>query len=114
MAEYLGVVPPTDTEGVLQDIHWSSAQFGTFPAYTIGNVMSAQFMQAARRDVAGLDDELAAGNYAPLREWLTANIYRHGRAFSPEELLRRTTGEGLTPRPYLAYLREKYDELYPA
>ena len=114
MAEYLGVVPPTDTEGVLQDIHWSSAQFGTFPAYTIGNVMSAQFMQAAQRDVSGLDDELAAGNYGPLRAWLTANIYRHGRAFSPEELLRRTTGEGLTPRPYLAYLREKYDELYPA
>ncbi|MCB0136431.1 MAG: carboxypeptidase M32, partial [Caldilineaceae bacterium] len=113
MTEYLGVVPPTDTEGVLQDIHWSSAQFGTFPAYTIGNVMSAQFMQAARRDVAGLDDELAAGNYTPLREWLTANIYRHGRAFSPEELLQRTTGEGLTPQPYLAYLREKYDELYP-
>jgi len=114
MAEYLGVVPPTDTEGVLQDIHWSSAQFGAFPAYTIGNVMSAQFMQAARRDVLGLDDELATGNYAPLRQWLTAKIYRYGRAFSPEELLVRTTGQGLTPRPYLTYLREKYDELYPA
>ena len=99
MAEYLGVVPPTDTEGVLQDI---------------GNVLSAQFMQAARRTVAGLDDELAAGNYAPLREWLTANIYRHGRAFRLEELLTRITGEGLVSGPYLTYLREKYDELYPA
>ena len=57
----------------------------------------------------GLDDAITAGDYRPLLEWLTANIYRHARAFSPEELLVRATGEGLTTVPYLAYLRAKYD-----
>lgn len=111
---YLGLTPPTDTQGVLQDIHWSTGYIGSFPTYTIGNVMSAQFMQAARRDVAGLDDALAAGDYQPLLAWLTEHIYRHGRAYTPEELLVRATGGGLDAGPYLAYLQHKYGELYPA
>ncbi len=109
MQEYLGLTPPSDTQGVLQDIHWSTGYFGSFPTYTIGNVMSAQFMAAARRSVGGLDDAIAAGDYRPLLDWLTANIYRHARAFSPEELLVRATGEGLTTGPYLAYLSGKYN-----
>lgn len=111
--EYLGLTPPTDTQGVLQDIHWSTGYFGSFPTYTIGNVMSAQFIAAARREMPDLDERLAAGSYRPLLAWLTEHIYRHARAFSPEELLIRATGEGLSTAPYLAYLREKYGELYP-
>ncbi len=110
--EYLGVRPSTDAEGVLQDIHWSSGLVGSFPTYTIGNVMAAQFMAAARRDMPELDAILAAGDYRPLLEWLTQNIYRHGRAFTPEELLVRATGEGLQAEPYLQYLRDKFTELY--
>jgi carboxypeptidase Taq len=112
MQEYLGVTPPNDSQGVLQDIHWSGGGFGSFPGYTVGNVMSAQFMAAARRDVGGLDDALARGEYAPLLNWLTDNIYRHGRAFSATELLERTTGGGLDVGPYLAYLRAKFADLY--
>jgi carboxypeptidase Taq len=74
--------------------------------------MSAQFLAAARRDVAGLDDALARGEYTPLREWLTQNIYRHGRAYSAGELLQRSTGSSITVAPYLAYLREKFGDLY--
>jgi carboxypeptidase Taq len=106
------VTPPNDSEGVLQDIHWSGGGFGSFPGYTVGNIMSAQFLQAARRDVAGLDDALARGEYAPLREWLTQNIYRHGRAFSATELLERSTGGGISVQPYLAYLHNKFGDLY--
>ena len=113
MEEFLGVTPPNDTVGVLQDVHWSSGHFGTFPTYTIGNVMAGQFMQAARRDNPGLDDALAQGNYQPLLGWLTENIYRHGRAFSPQELLLRTSGQTLQAAPYLEYLQQKYGELYP-
>jgi carboxypeptidase Taq len=113
MEEFLGVTPPNDTVGVLQDVHWSSGHFGTFPTYTIGNVMAGQFMQAARRDNPGLDDALAQGNYQPLLGWLTENIYRHGRAFSPQELLLRTSGQTLHAAPYLEYLQQKYGELYP-
>ncbi len=111
---YLGLTPPDDGRGVLQDIHWSTGLFGSFPTYTIGNVMSAQFFAAARRDLPGLDDALTRGDYAPLRGWLTEHIYRHGHAFSPEELLIRSTGCGLTVEPYLAYLGEKFGELFPA
>jgi carboxypeptidase Taq len=112
MQEYLGVAPPDDARGALQDVHWSTGLFGSFPTYTIGNVMSAQFFAAARRALPGLDDALAGGDYAPLRGWLAENVYRHGRAFSPQELLVRSTGSGLAVEPYLAYLAEKYDDLF--
>ncbi len=112
MQEYLGLTPPDDGRGVLQDVHWSTGLFGSFPTYTVGNVMSAQFMAAARRE-PGLDDALGKGNYQPLLAWLTENVYRHGRAFSPEELLVRSTGGGLSVAPYLAYLREKFEDLFP-
>lgn len=112
MQEYLGVVPPDDTHGVLQDIHWSGGGFGSFPGYTVGNVMSAQFLEAAYRDVPGLAEALAKGDYAPLLGWLTKNIYRHGRAYSATELLQRTTGRDLTVEPYLKYLTEKFTDLY--
>jgi carboxypeptidase Taq len=112
MQEYLGLTPPSDSLGVLQDIHWSTGLMGNFPTYTIGNIMSAQFMAAARRQVQGLDDSLATGDYAPLLRWLTENIYRHGRAFTPSELLIRATGEDLQTGEYLAYLAGKYGEIY--
>jgi len=112
MQEYLGVTPPDDTHGVLQDIHWSGGGFGSFPGYTVGNVMSAQFLDAARRDVAGLDAALAQGDYAPLLGWLTDNIYRHGRAFSATELLERTTGGDVNVAPYLGYLEAKFSDIY--
>ncbi|MER3554089.1 MAG: carboxypeptidase [Meiothermus sp.] len=106
--EYLGLEVPSDTLGVLQDIHWSAGLFGSFPTYTIGNVMSAQFFAAAREQVGGLEEALAAGDYVPLLQWLQHNIYQHGRRFSPQELLERSTGQPLTTAPYLRYLKGKY------
>ncbi|BDP44011.1 carboxypeptidase M32 (plasmid) [Deinococcus aetherius] len=110
--EYLGVTPPDFASGVLQDIHWSAGLFGSFPTYTVGNVMASQFYAAARKGVPGLEEHLARGEYGLLREWLTEHVYRHGRTYSPTELLERATGEGLDPAPYLAYLRGKYAGLY--
>ncbi len=112
MQTTLGVTPPDDTRGVLQDIHWSSGSFGSFCTYTIGNVMSVQLFDAARRQVADLDEALTQGDYGPLRGWLTENMYRHGRAFSASELLVRATGRDLDVEPYLSYLETKYGELY--
>ncbi len=112
LGEYLGLTPPDDASGVLQDIHWSAGLFGSFPTYTVGNVMASQFFGAARAQVSGLDEALVAGDYAPLRAWLTENIYRHGRIYTPHELLERSTGQGLNVKPYLGYLNTKYRELY--
>jgi len=113
MQEYLGVTPPNNSLGCLQDVHWSEAMVGSFCTYTVGNVMSAQFFKAARQQTPGLDDALARGEYGPLLEWLSANIYRHGRAFSRDELLMRATGSPLTTAPYLEYLKTKYFDLFP-
>ncbi|WP_306117630.1 MULTISPECIES: carboxypeptidase M32 [unclassified Roseitalea] len=109
--EYLGLDVPSDALGVLQDVHWSSGQVGTFCNYTIGNVMAGQLYEAARKDNA-VADGLAVGNYVPLREWMTEHIHRHGRRYGRNELLRRATGRELDPAPYIAHLTSKYSEIY--
>jgi carboxypeptidase Taq len=112
MKEYLGVVPTNDSQGVLQDVHWSGGGFGSFPGYTIGNVMSAQLLEAAYKAMPDLGAALAAGNYRPLLGWLTENVYRHGRAFDVNELLMRIAGEPLNPEPLLDYLEAKFTDAY--
>jgi carboxypeptidase Taq len=112
MAEYLGVTPPTDAEGVMQDIHWAAGLIGYFPSYTIGNVASAQLFEAARRASPDLLDQIRRGEFAPLLGWLREHVHAHGRKFFPQALLTRATGSGLTPEPYLRYLREKFGDIY--
>lgn len=112
MERDLGLTPQDDAHGVLQDIHWSSGLFGSFPTYTVGNVMASQFYGAAQVGLPDLEGQLERGEYAPLRGWLTGHVYQHGRAYTPHELLVRATGRGLDPQPYLDYLGGKYAELY--
>ncbi len=114
MREYLGIAPTSYTNGVLQDIHWSTGLVGSFPAYTIGNIMSAQFFAAARRDIPNLDETMLAGDYSPLFDWLCDHVYRFGRTFSASELLMRSTGRDLDTTDYRAYLETKFGELFPA
>jgi carboxypeptidase Taq len=109
----LGVTPPDDRDGAMQDVHWYGGIVGgAFQSYTLGNIMSAQFFAAARRELPDLDSQIAAGEFAPLREWLTSHIYRHGRKFTAPELVERATGEPLSIAPYLKYLNTKYGALY--
>ena len=112
MSEYVGIAPPDDAQGVLQDIHWAAGLIGYFPTYTLGNIMSVQFYEKARLDLPGLEERIAQGDFAPLRGWLEENIYRHGRKYMPNELLQRVVGGGLDSRPFLGYLRRKYSEIY--
>ncbi|MDL2401780.1 carboxypeptidase M32 [Rhizobium mayense] len=107
---YLGLDVPSNTLGVLQDVHWSSGMVGSFPTYTIGNIMSSQFFAAARKNAAvekGLDD----GNYMPLKTWLNDNVHRHGRSKSPSEILIEATGSDLSAAAYIADLTKKVAEL---
>jgi carboxypeptidase Taq len=80
---------------------------GYFPTYTIGNLMAAQLWQALAADLPDIDASIAAGDFAPLREWLRENIHRHGRKFTSRELLERITGEELRVEPFLSYLETK-------
>ncbi len=108
----LGLDVPNDAQGVLQDIHWSTCQIGTFCNYTIGNVMAAQLMETARRTTPAIQAGLDSGDYAPLMAWLTEHVHQHGRRFTRDELLVRSTGRALDPAPYVAYLRGKMEDVY--
>jgi carboxypeptidase Taq len=108
MHEYLGVDVPNDAQGVLQDTHWASGHIGYFATYLLGTVMSVQIWQKILEDIPDLEEHIERGAFGALREWLGANVHRYGRKFSPQETLRRATGGTLDPKPYLAYLREKY------
>ncbi len=108
----LHVEVPDDRHGVLQDIHWSTCQIGTFCNYTIGNVMAAQLFERALQDDKTIQAGTDSGNYAPLKSWLTHAIHQHGRRYSRDELLVMATGRPLDPKPYIAYLGRKYSEVY--
>lgn len=110
--EYLGIDVPDDAQGVLQDVHWSSGQIGTFCNYTIGNIMAAQLFDTATRETPSVQAALDAGDYAPLRDWMTDKVARHGRRFTRDELLEKATGRKLDPDPYIAHLTRKYSEIY--
>jgi carboxypeptidase Taq len=114
MREYLGVVPPDDARGVLQDVHWSAGLLGYFPTYALGNIVSVQLWEAARRDLPDLDSQIRAGSFAGLLGWLREKVHRHGRKFTSQELVRRVTGSPIDPQPYLRYLEQKFGGLYSA
>ncbi len=112
MRELLGHEVPDDAHGCLQDVHWAHGSIGYFPTYALGNVVAAQLWEAARRDLPGLDDALAAGDCAPLLGWLREHVHRHGRLLDPPDLVERAAGGPLDPAPLLAYLEDKYGALY--
>ncbi len=110
--QYLGITPPDDVQGILQDVHWSHGSFGYFPTYSLGSFYAAQFWETARQHSPALDDEISAGQFDNLLGWLRDGIHRHGRRYRSEELCKRLTGRGLDLEPFLAYAREKYAGIY--
>jgi carboxypeptidase Taq len=110
--EYLGLEPRNDADGVMQDIHWAGGSIGYFPTYTLGNVISVQLFEAARRAHPRLTDEFKQGKFSTLLSWLRDNVHRHGRKFFPRDLIKRATGADLTPEPYLRYLETKFGAIY--
>ncbi len=112
MTADLGVTPPDDARGVLQDIHWSFGALGYFPTYTLGNLYSATLFAAARRDMPDMDDRIAAGDLKPLLGWMRENVHVHGRRWTASELCRRATGTGLTCTDFLDAMNAKFGTLY--
>lgn len=111
--EVLGITPPTDTLGVLQDVHWYGGLIGgQFQGYTLGNILSGQFWEAALAARPEIPAEIGQGKFETLHTWLSENIYQHGSKFTADELVRRVTGSPITIEPYMRYLTTKYGELY--
>ena len=109
---YLGIRPRNDSEGVMQDVHWSAGLIGYFPTYTLGNIFAAQLMNAARDDLGDLPAMIAKGDFQPLLQWLRTNVHQHGRCLKPTELVFNATGLPLSSQPFIDYLTEKLTPLY--
>ncbi|UAL45709.1 carboxypeptidase M32 [Sutcliffiella horikoshii] len=109
---YLGITPPNDAKGVLQDVHWSGGSFGYFPSYALGYMYAAQFKQAMLKDLPNYDELLANGDLGPVKEWLTEKVHQHGKLKKPLEILKDVTGEELNADHLIKYLEDKYNKIY--
>ncbi|NET08051.1 MAG: carboxypeptidase M32 [Symploca sp. SIO2B6] len=109
----LGIVPETDSEGVLQDVHWYSGQIGgMFQCYTLGNLISAQVFEAAVKEHPEIITKIEQGNFYTLHNWLKEKIYQHGCKYTAAELIRSVTGDTLRIAPFIRYIKQKYGQLY--
>lgn len=112
MTRMLGVCPETDAMGCLQDIHWSGGGIGYFPTYTLGNLISAQLFESAKVEAPGLEEDFARGDFTRLLGWLRKNVHSHGKRYSAEELVQRTTGKPLSADALMRHLRQKAERYY--
>ncbi|MDQ0228813.1 carboxypeptidase M32 [Metabacillus malikii] len=110
--QYLGITPPNDAKGVLQDVHWAGGSFGYFPSYALGYMYAAQFKHAMEKDINKFTQHIEEGRFEVIKNWLTKNIHQYGKTKKPLEILRDVTGEGLNAQYLIDYLEEKYRRIY--
>ena len=114
MQDYLGIVPPDDAQGVLQDVHWSFGGIGYFSTYSLGNLYAAQLFHRAQQDMPDLMEQVGAGHLLGLKGWLNKNVHEHGARLTAAELVEHVTGEPLSARYFTDYLHAKFGPLYSA
>ena len=105
--EYLGITPPNDAKGILQDVHWCEGLMGYFPSYSLGSALSSQLMHCMEKDIK-VYELIEKGDFAPITGWLTKNIHRHGKLYTPKDIVLNTTGEELNAQYYVEYLTKKF------
>ncbi|MEL7497160.1 MAG: carboxypeptidase M32 [Planctomycetota bacterium] len=110
--DYLGVDPPTDAHGVLQDVHWSAGLFGYFPTYSLGNLYASQLFDAAEAELGKLGKLFEQGQFEPLKVWLNENVHQPGKRFSGPELAKQITGNDLGHEALMRHLKSKYGGIY--
>ena len=111
MRSLLGLVPPSDREGCLQDIHWAEGLFGYFPSYALGHLISAQLAEAMERQLGPIEQRVGEADEASLRGWLAGQVWPLGRRVNGEELVQQVCGERLSAAPFLRYLEAKLARL---
>jgi len=109
--EYLGITPPNDSQGILQDIHWAGGSFGYFPTYALGSAYSAQLLAYMEKDL-NVDDLIRQGKIATITEWLTKHIHNFGSIHTPNDLIYKIKNEGLNAKYYTDYLENKFKTIY--
>ena len=109
--EYLGVDVPTDTDGILQDVHWANALFGYFPTYALGSAIGAQLLNKIEKDM-NIDELLSKGKFKQITDYLKNNVQKYGALYDYNKILKLATGESFKPKYYINYLKKKYSKLY--
>ncbi|MCR4679907.1 MAG: carboxypeptidase M32 [Lachnospiraceae bacterium] len=112
MEEYLHVTPPTDAEGILQDMHWSDGSFGYFPTYLLGTIYDGMFLEAVEKDLGSIDTVLAEGRIKDITKWLNEHIHQYGSSRKPKEVIQAVCGREVSAQPILKYFTEKYTKIY--
>ncbi len=112
MKDYLGITPPNDAKGVLQDVHWSGGMIGYFSTYALGNIVSAQLWEAINKDIRDLEDQIRKGKFDELLGWLRKNIHNYGHKYDPQDLIQKATGSRIDSAAYVRYLTKKYSGIY--
>ena len=112
MQKYLNIVPGNDTDGILQDVHWSGGMIGYFPTYALGNLVSVQLWDKIKSEISDVSEQIAQGQFEELLDWLRTNVHQHGAKYEPQELVKKITGTGINSQPYLDYLWDKYSKIY--
>jgi carboxypeptidase Taq len=112
MEEYLGIRPPNDAKGVLQDVHWSSGMMGYFSTYALGNLISVQLWEKITEDIPELMEQFRKGEFGALLAWLREKLHAHGRKYEPQEIVQRLTGSKINSDAYVRYLKQKYSDIY--
>lgn len=110
--EYLGISPPNDSKGVLQDVHWSAGLIGYFPSYALGNLIGAQLWERINTEIPDLPEQIRRGDFAAWLSWLREKIHSHGNKFEPQQLIQSVTGSKIDPASYMRYLESKYRAIY--
>ncbi|SCX07797.1 carboxypeptidase Taq [Lachnospiraceae bacterium YSD2013] len=112
MEEYLHITPPTDAEGILQDMHWSDGSFGYFPTYLLGTIYDGMFLEAVEKDLGSIDTVLAEGRIKDITKWLNEHIHQYGSSRKPKEVIQAVCGREVSAQPILKYFTEKYTKIY--
>ena len=110
--DFLGITPKNDTEGVLQDMHWSGGEFGYFPTYAIGTIYASQLFKQFSKEHTTIREEISEGNFTTILNWLSMHVHQYGRLMTANEIINKTCGEGLNSKVFITYLKEKYYPLY--
>jgi carboxypeptidase Taq len=112
MEDLLFLIPETDTEGILQDVHWSGGAFGYFPSYALGNLYAAQIYSTASEKISNLPNHISNANYSPLLAYLREQIHQYGMIYPPRELIKKISGDPLDPIHFINYLERKFYPMY--
>ncbi len=108
--EYLGITPPNDTKGVLQDVHWAFGLMGYFPSYALGSAYASQFL-AKMKETVDFESDILKGDMTNINNWLKTNIQKHGSIYTPKELIKKVCDEPFDAKYYCTYLKDKFTNL---